>query len=81
MYLLKVELFFFKIKAVIDTLKVLHNFRTNKQELIFVILMSVENDIQGGRGHWVVYYTSLQSFIITFSYSLSQQIWRFLLNS
>ena len=25
----------------------------------------------GWRGHWAVYFTSLQSFIITFSYSLA----------
>ena len=36
--------------------------------------------IQGGRGHWVVYYTSPQSLIISFSYSLAQQRWGLLLN-
>ena len=30
------------------------------------------------RGHWAVYYTSPQSFIITFSYSLHWQLWRLL---
>ena len=29
---------------------------------------------QGGREHWAVYYTRLQSFIITCSYSLAQQL-------
>ena len=29
-------------------------------------------NIQGGRGHWTVYYTSPQSFIIRISYSLTQ---------
>ncbi len=33
-----------------------------------------------GEGHWVVYYTSPQRFIITFSYSLPQQLWELLLN-
>ena len=36
--------------------------------------------VQGGRGHWAVYYTSLPSFIITFSYQLAQQLWGLLLN-
>ena len=27
--------------------------------------------VQGGRGHWALYYTSPQSFIIKFSYSLA----------
>ena len=31
--------------------------------------------IQGGSGHWAVYYTSLQSFTITFTYSLAYQLW------
>ena len=35
---------------------------------------------QGGRGHWTVYYTSPQSIIITFSYSLALQHWGLLLN-
>ena len=35
---------------------------------------------QGGRGHWTVYYTSPQSFIVKFSYSLAQQLWELLLN-
>ena len=30
---------------------------------------------EGERGQWVVYYNSLQSFIMAFSYSLSQQLW------
>ena len=29
--------------------------------------------IQGGRGHWAVYYTSPQSILLTFSYSLFVQ--------
>ena len=37
-------------------------------------------DKQGGRGHWAVYYTSLQSHIIMFSYSLAYQLWVLLLN-
>ena len=36
--------------------------------------------LQGGRGHWAVYFTSPQSFLITFSYSLAQQLWGLLLN-
>ena len=35
---------------------------------------------QGGRGHWAVYFTSPQSFIVTFSFSLAKQLWGFLLN-
>ena len=31
--------------------------------------------MQGGRGHWSVYYTSPQSFIIKVSYSLAYQLW------
>ena len=30
---------------------------------------------QRERGQWAVYYTSLQSFTITFSYSLAYQLW------
>ena len=30
--------------------------------------------------HWTVYYSSLKSFIITFSSSLAQQLWELLLN-
>ena len=30
-----------------------------------------ENENQGGRGQWAVYYTSPQSFKLTFSYSLA----------
>ena len=33
-----------------------------------------------GRGHWAFYYTSSQSFIINFSYSMVQQLWKLLLN-
>ena len=36
--------------------------------------------IQGGRGHCAVYFTSPQSFIIIFSYSVFQQLWELLLN-
>ncbi len=32
---------------------------------------------QGGRGHWAVYHTSPQSFIM-FSYSLVNKLWRLL---
>ena len=35
---------------------------------------------QGERGHWAVYYTSFQSFIIMFSYSLAYQLWGHLFN-
>ena len=35
---------------------------------------------QGSRGQWAVYYTSPQSFILTFSYRLAQQIWGLLMN-
>ena len=35
---------------------------------------------QEGRGHRAVYYTSPQSLLITFSFSLAQQIWGLLLN-
>ena len=35
---------------------------------------------QRGRGQWNVYYTSPQSFLITFSYSIAQQLWGLLLN-
>ena len=31
--------------------------------------------IQGGRAHCAVYFTSPQSFIITFSYLLAEQLW------
>ena len=39
-----------------------------------------KNEYQGGRGHWTVYYTSPQSFRITFSYLFAQQLWGLLLN-
>ena len=29
----------------------------------------------GGRRHWAVYYTIPQSFMVTLSYSLAQQLW------
>ena len=35
---------------------------------------------QGGKGHLAVYCTSLQSFIIMFSYSLAYKLWGLLLN-
>ena len=35
---------------------------------------------QGGWGHWPVDYTSPQSFIIAFCYSLTSQLWGLLLN-
>ena len=35
---------------------------------------------QGGRGHWTVYSTSSQSFIITFYNSLAQQLWGLSIN-
>ena len=35
---------------------------------------------QGGRGHWVVYYTSPQSLIIKFYYFFAYQPWGLLLN-
>ena len=31
--------------------------------------------LQRERGHWAVYYTSPQSFMIKFAYSLAQQLW------
>ena len=36
--------------------------------------------MQGGRAQWTVYYTSPQSLITKFSYSLAQQHWGLLLN-
>ena len=36
--------------------------------------------LQVGRGQWAVYNTIPQRFIITFSYSLAQQVWGLLLN-
>ena len=49
-----------------------------------VFFLEATDDIQmtnqGGRGHWAVYYTSPQTFILLFSYSLAQQIWGLLLN-
>ena len=33
--------------------------------------------MQGGRGHWAVYYTSPESFETKFSYSLAQLLWGF----
>ena len=42
----------------------------------FIIDLIIElNNREGGRGHWTVYYTSLKSFIITFSYLLASQLW------
>ena len=35
---------------------------------------STTTSFQGGREHWAVYYTSPQSFIIPFPYSLAQQL-------
>ena len=40
------------------------NFKTNP-----LILIREEG------GHWAVYYTSSQSFIIKFSYSLAEKLW------
>ena len=34
----------------------------------------------GREGHWVVNYTSTQSFMITFPYLLTEQLWGLLLN-
>ena len=36
--------------------------------------------MQGGRGHCTVYYTSPQSFMITFSFWLAEQLWGLLMN-
>ena len=33
------------------------------------------NDSLGESGHWALDYTSPQSFMITFSYLLSEQLW------
>ena len=38
------------------------------------------SDYQGGRGHWIVNYTSPQSNVLYFSYSLDLQLWGILLN-
>ncbi len=52
-----------------------------KQLLLFLllklVLMStkIRHIHQGGRGHWAVYYTSLQSSIIKFSNLLAYQLW------
>ena len=46
--------------------------------IIFLIRWLCTLQCQGGRGHWAVYYTSLQSLIITFSYSFNG--WEHLLN-
>ena len=35
-------------------------------------------DREGGRGQWAVYFTSLQSFMIMISYSLTEQYWSLL---
>ena len=35
---------------------------------------------QGGRGHWAVYYTSPQSFIIMVSYPWINNLWKLLLD-
>ena len=35
---------------------------------------------QDGKGQWAIFYTSPQSFIITFSFSLAEQLWGLLLN-
>ena len=43
-------------------------------------IVSWDDSPLGGRGHWAVYYTSLQSHIIMFSYSLAYQLWVLLLN-
>ena len=48
--------------------------------LIFETLCPVtfisSTNLQGGRGHWDVYYSKPQSLTIMFSYSLTQQPWR-----
>ena len=36
--------------------------------------------VKGGTGHWAVYYTSPESFILTFSYSLASKLLGLLLN-
>ena len=41
---------------------------------------SFTDTVQGGRGHWAVYYTSPQSFKITLSHALAQQLLGVLLN-
>ena len=44
------------------------------------MLLARNTTCVSGRGHWAVYYTSPQSFIITFSYSLAYQPWGLLCN-
>ena len=54
--------------------------KKNEKQIIIHCLIHVFPGLQisfkpqGGRGHWAVYFTSTQSFIITFSHSLSQQL-------
>ena len=46
------------------------------QERTGIKLLGTLDIHQGGKGYWAVYYTSSQSFIITFSYSFALQLWR-----
>ena len=45
-----------------------------------VVIDKTRTIMQGGRVHSAVYFTSPQRFIITFSYSLTLQLWRLSLN-
>ena len=46
----------------------------------FLIHIFVFSNKSPWRGHWSVYYTSLQSLIIMFSYSMAYQLWGLLSN-
>ncbi len=50
----------------------------SSQKNINVRRVIIEN--QRERGHWAIYYTRPQSNILTFTYSLAQQLWGLLLN-
>ena len=66
----------------------LRHVTVKESELSILCLMQIKMDgdpnsimiYQGGRGHWAVYYTSPQIFLLKFSYSLAFQLWGLLTN-
>ena len=46
-----------------------------RQECLESLMMIKFIFLQGGRGDWAAYYTSPQSFMIRFSWSLALQLW------
>ena len=55
-----------------------HCYTLYKYKYLISNILNIIN--QEGRGQCAVYYTSPRIFIITFSFSLAQQLWGILLN-